>query len=96
MCWYCGSPLTDREPLGRSLRCGTCGRDLRCCRHCRHFIENASSCAESQAEVPRDRDRGNFCDWFSLDARFRSASKGSSGALASEKNARDAFNSLFK
>jgi hypothetical protein len=96
MCWYCGSPVSDGEPLGRSLRCGTCGRDLRSCRHCRHFIENTSFCGEPQAEVPQDRERGNFCDWFALDPRFRSASKGASTARKAEENARDAFNSLFK
>ncbi|MDR1429525.1 MAG: hypothetical protein LBI85_04480 [Spirochaetaceae bacterium] len=96
MCWYCGSPVTDGEPLGRSLRCGTCGRDLRSCRHCRSVIENASSCRESQAEVPRDRDRGNFCDWFVLDSRFRSPSKGSSTAIMAEQDARNTFDSLFK
>jgi len=98
MCWYCGSPINDPEPIGRSLRCLDCGKDLRSCRNCRHYLPG--SCAESQAEKPYEQDRANFCDWFSLNPRFRGATPGekSNNAGASKKAdaAKSAFDDLFK
>jgi hypothetical protein len=43
-----------------------------------------------------DKERGNFCDWFSLDPKYRqkTAGEGKSGDTAS--SAREAFDSLFK
>jgi hypothetical protein len=96
MCWYCGSPITDEEPLGRSLRCPGCGKDLRVCRHCRFYLPGSrGDCAESHAEPPADKERGNFCDWFSLDKRFRAASGGSAEAGRSAA-AKSAFDGLFQ
>ena len=91
MCWYCGSPITDKEPIGRSLRCLECGKDLRSCKNCRHFLP--SGCAESQAEKPRENDRANFCDWFSLKKEAGEGDRKSRDAAVSAKSA---FNDLFK
>jgi len=107
MCWYCGSPVTDPDPIGRSLRCQKCGKDLRVCKNCRFFLTGASggsggSCRESNAEPQADRERGNFCDWFSLDPKRRgeNAQKEGAAAFSNEKNradaARTALDSLFK
>jgi hypothetical protein len=96
MCWYCGSAITDEEPLGRSLRCETCGRDLRSCRNCRHFLAGSrGDCAESKAEMTADRERGNFCDWFSLNPVFRAAGQGQAKARDAASKARAAFDGLF-
>ena len=97
MCWYCGSPITDSEPLGRSLRCPDCGKDLRSCRNCRHYL-SGGDCAESQAEKPFEPERANFCDWFSLNPRFRGATEGEkkSGNAAAAAKAKSAFDDLFK
>ena len=99
MCWYCGTPVTDTEPLGRSLRCPDCGKDLRSCKSCRHSLD--SGCAESQAEKQPDLTRANFCDWFSLNPRFRVATCGSAtdGEKKSQNaatSAKSAFDDLFK
>ena len=73
MCWYCGSPVTDPDPIGRSARCLDCGKDLRACKNCRFFLSGArGDCRETSAEPQADKERANFCDWFSLDAKFRS------------------------
>ncbi|MDR1374186.1 MAG: hypothetical protein LBJ24_04365 [Treponema sp.] len=97
MCWYCGAPVTDEEPIGRSLRCSGCGRDLRVCRHCRFYLPGArGDCKESSAEAPQDKERGNFCGWFSLDPRFRKASAGSGRERDSAASAKSAFEDLFK
>ena len=98
MCWYCGSPITDTEPLGRSLRCPGCGKDLRSCKHCRHYI--GGNCVESAAgtgaERPSEPERANFCDWFSLNRRFREATAGEKKSMGAAASARTAFDDLFK
>jgi hypothetical protein len=96
MCWYCGSPITGPEPLGRSLRCDQCGKDLRVCRHCRFYLPGSrGDCSESQAEPEPDKERGNFCDWFSLDPRFRSPTAGEQRGQKAASSAKSAFEDLF-
>ena len=94
MCWYCGSPVTIAEPLGRSLVCSGCGKDLRSCKNCRHY--RPSGCAESVTEKPSDPERANFCDWFSLNPRFREATEGMKKSKDAAASAKSAFNDLFK
>jgi hypothetical protein len=91
MCWHCASPITDSEPIGRSRVCPNCGKDLRSCKNCRHFLP--SGCAESQGEKPQDAERANFCDWFSLN-RKSSGAAGDNRKQAAE--AKSAFEDLFK
>lgn len=77
------------------MRC-LCGKDLRCCRHCRFYLPGfRGDCAEPNAEPQADKERGNFCDWFSLDLRFRSAGGGAHKARGDQSRARSAFEDLF-
>lgn len=95
MCWFCGSPVKDPEPLGRSLRCADCGKDLRCCKSCRHYLPGGD-CAESQAEKVIESDKANFCDWFSFNPRYREATGGEKKAMNASVSAKAAFDDLFK
>ena len=105
MCWYCGNSIGDEEPLGRSLRCAHCGRDLRVCRHCRFYLPGSrGDCRESSADPPQDKERANFCDWFSLDHKFRALRTGekspaqevsAKAASAKAASAKSAFDDLF-
>ena len=94
MCWYCGSPVTDPEPLGRSAMCLDCGKDLRSCRNCRHY--RPGGCAETQAEKLLETERANFCDWFSLNPLFKSISAGEKKSIDTAAAAKSAFDDLFK
>ena len=98
MCWYCGSVVKDPEPLGRSLKCLDCGKDIRSCKSCRHY--RPGGCAESVAEKPSDAERANFCDWFSLNPKFREISggekKSKDAAVSATAAAKSAFEDLFK
>jgi len=97
MCWYCGSPITDKEPIGRSLRCGSCGKDLRACKNCRFFLSGSrGDCSETNAEPVSDKERANFCDWFSLDAKYRAQGPGQPKQRDNAAGARSAFDNLFK
>jgi hypothetical protein len=42
-----------------------------------------------------DKERGNFCDWFSLNPRFRASGAGEVKARAAASEARSAFDDLF-
>jgi hypothetical protein len=96
MCWYCGLPVTEKEPLGRGMRC-SCGKDLRSCRNCRFYLPGArGSCSEPNAGEETDPERGNFCDWFSLNPKFRSQSAGQQKSRSAAGEAKSAFNNLFK
>lgn len=96
MCWYCGAPILDQEPLGRSLRCPDCGKDLRSCRNCQRFLPGGrADCAESQAESVADKELGNFCGWFSLNPRFRAPTAGEKKAQNAAVSAKAAFEGLF-
>lgn len=67
-CWKCGASLEQVPlPLSRYARCPACAADLYVCRQCRHFDPRYhNACREERAEVPRERDHANFCDWFLL------------------------------
>ena len=65
-CHACSADLEFDEPVGRSSRCPRCGSDLRCCLNCRfHDISSYNDCAEPMAERVLEKDRANFCDYFS-------------------------------
>ena len=96
MCWYCGKPVHNPEPIGRSLLCPDCGKDLRSCKNCRHFLKLERGCAESQGENPPDKERANFCDWFGLNPKFRQASSAEKKTQDAATDARMAFNKIFE
>ncbi len=79
-CGKCGASLDlVAGHVGRRDTCPHCGTDLHACIHCRHFDENvAKQCKEPFAEVPDDKETGNFCDLFQIgDGAVREgASKG--------------------
>ena len=87
-CWRCGTAIDARAGVGRRDACLQCGSDLRCCRNCR-FYEAAmhNECSEPQAERQVDKERGNFCDWFSLGRREEPAAA---------SNVRGRLDELFK
>jgi len=95
MCWYCGEIIADPEPIGRSLRCTQCGKDLRSCKNCRFFLPGSrGDCKESSAEPQADKERANFCDWFSLDQKYRVKTGGQKDSKGDA--AKTAFDNLFK
>ncbi|MCL1927293.1 MAG: hypothetical protein FWG07_00680 [Treponema sp.] len=78
------------------MRCH-CGKDLRSCRHCKFYLSGSrGDCSEPNAEKPADKERGNFCDWFSLDSKFRKQGQGQIKEQDKAATARTAFDDLFK
>lgn len=91
-CFHCGSEQ-KQEFVGRQDVCEKCGRNLRCCRNCRHFDTHANNqCREEQATRQVEKEKGNFCEWFQVAEGKRS---GIGGAPASQ-DLRKAADALFK
>ena len=75
-CFKCGVSL-EYGPGARPARkdeCSKCRADVHVCLNCKHYDSKAyNQCKESQAERVLDKDRSNFCDYFSLFDGVRSA-----------------------
>jgi len=102
-CRVCGTCAVFDGVVGRGARCERCGADLRCCDNCRFHDESAyNECGEPAAERVIDKDRANFCDYFSptsVSARSRashSASSSPEGAAAPDVPVADSLESLFR
>lgn len=52
--------------IGRRDTCEHCGSDIRVCLNCKFYDPKAyNECAEPQAERVLEKNRSNFCDYFS-------------------------------
>ena len=98
MCWYCGLPILIEGTIGRSMRCAQCGKDIRSCMNCRLYLPGSrGDCSEPGAQpVPSNRETANFCDWFSLNPKYKQESSGKSKEQDKARAARTAFDDLFK
>ena len=93
-CHKCTTQLTaiERGKVGRSESCPKCASDLHVCLNCKHYDKTAyNECRETQAERVLNKDRSNFCDFFSFVDRNSAASQ-SSGAKDPFKD----LDALFK
>lgn len=67
VCWQCGELLTNLIlPLSRREVCNQCHAEQHVCKLCQEYNVNISgACEEDRAEEVRDKERANFCDYFS-------------------------------
>jgi hypothetical protein len=64
--------------------------------NCKFYLPGSRrDCSESGAEPHADRDRANFCDWFSLNPGCRTGSGGKSPQQEKAAAAKTAFDNLF-
>jgi hypothetical protein len=91
VCYRCRKEVVIPKIVGRKDVCPSCQADLRCCLNCCFYDARVyNQCRESQAERVLDKDRSNFCDYFS----FREAD---SGPEPEEKQvSKDKLEALFK
>jgi len=91
-CHACGREPEGLERIGRNEICPYCRADLHCCLNCEFYDEFAQNqCRESSAEWVGDREKNNFCEYFS----FRKS--GGPGARArAQEEARAKLEALFK
>ena len=91
-CCFCNTETHIEGKVSRQDTCPHCHRDLRCCKQCKFYDQNAyNECKEVMAERIVDKERSNFCDCF-----IPIGSKGGGGSLNRTKDAKDALEALFK
>ena len=87
-CFKCGT-IVELEKVSRRDECRRCGTDLRVCLNCAFYAESkANACTEPQAELVKEKDKANYCDFF----RFKETQQKKSGKAEAEK----AWNELLK
>lgn len=78
------------DRVGLREECPYCGADLHACRQCEfHDVKAYNECRESSADRVQDKERANFCDYYSL-------KKDGSAAKDRAAELRAAAEALFK
>ncbi len=76
--------------MGRRDECPKCRADLHSCKNCQHYDRAAyNECKEPQADRVQEKDRSNFCDYFT-------PRSGGPSAADKQKDLRAAAEALFK
>lgn len=88
-CFSCGKELELTDRVGRREECSHCGSDLHVCKNCDFFDSKVyNECRETSADVVREKERANYCDFFK---------PGGAGKLISQaEQMRAAAQALFK
>lgn len=93
ICHACGGDVKVEGFISRRDECPACGAEIHCCLNCVNYDPAAHNrCREPQAEWVTDRERGNFCDFFTPNRL--AAAGGHKGQSAGDS--RKAFDDLFK
>lgn len=65
-CFHCHKMVQFKEKIGRREECPHCRSDLHVCKNCQFYDPKAyNECRESSADVVKEKDRSNYCDFFS-------------------------------
>ncbi len=66
ICFKCSTSNPVLGTVGRRDECFKCRTDLHVCKNCLHWDPKAyNECKETQADVVLEKERANFCDYFS-------------------------------
>jgi hypothetical protein len=86
-CHKCGAEITI-EKVSRRDECESCHSDLRVCLNCRFYDQSKpNQCFEPQAEMVKEKDRSNYCDFF----QFREEGRKESAKDEAERLWEDLF-----
>ncbi|MCB0378400.1 MAG: hypothetical protein KDD33_07905 [Bdellovibrionales bacterium] len=67
VCFSCGTKNSFVDRLSFREECIQCGADLHVCKNCEFYDAGAyNECRESSADVVREKERSNYCDYFSV------------------------------
>lgn len=110
MCRKCGKMIEEGQ-IYRTSVCPFCGADLHSCINCRFYSPDSHyGCKETVDELVKDKERANFCDFYSavrnpFEASEDASLKASAAAAAlfstgeektkTASNPRSTFSSLF-
>jgi hypothetical protein len=88
-CSFCGNPIDPLAKVGMRDSCPRCHRDLHTCKNCTFCDPSAhNQCRENQAEFVADREKANFCTYFSPGGARKAVSR---EAAAAKKKLEDLF-----
>jgi hypothetical protein len=66
-CHFCGAEIVNPREVFRGTCCPLCGKDLKICLNCRFYSLGAHwDCSETIDELVADKERSNFCTFFSF------------------------------
>jgi hypothetical protein len=64
-CFHCGAEITYTDRIGIREECPNCRNDVHVCKNCKFYDPKVyNECTEPQAEVIREKERANVCDYF--------------------------------
>lgn len=90
LCFKCQTKQPVLGQVGFRDECFKCHSDLHSCKNCEHHdLQAYNECRETQADVVREKDRANFCDYF------RPSAKSGQGGVA-QSDLVSAAEALFK
>lgn len=65
VCFQCKKTIPLLGNVQRKEECPHCRSDVHVCKNCEFYdVKVYNECREPQAEVVREKDRANFCDYF--------------------------------
>jgi hypothetical protein len=92
ICHHCRNEVQTEKFVSRTDECPHCSSDLHCCLNCSNYDPSAHNrCREPQAEWVTDREKANFCDFFTPNRTMQGQ-----GTKPPGGDVRKAFDSLFK
>lgn len=90
ICHACKKENPVPERVGRRDTCSHCDADLHVCLNCEFYDPSAyNECREPQADRVLEKDKANFCDYFSPSATARGT--GEDPAAAAKAKLDDLF-----
>jgi hypothetical protein len=64
-CFHCKKTNEGLLQVGRRDECSFCKSDLHACKNCQMYdLKNYNECKEPSADVVKEKERANFCDFF--------------------------------
>ena len=89
-CAFCGTDVEVVDRVGRLDECPSCRRDLHSCLQCQLYDRSYhNQCRESQSGYISDKERSNFCEFFTFG---RDVEKEKSDIGAAKKKLEGLFN----
>ena len=90
ICFNCSNEIPVVGQVGRRDECPKCRSDVHVCKNCDFYDPKVyNECRETQADVVREKDRANFCDYFT-------PRKGGAAGIDKKAALRAAAEALFK
>ena len=89
-CFSCKKATSSISKIGFREECSHCRADLHVCKNCEFYdVKAYNQCRETSADVVQEKERSNFCDYFS-------ANQSANSSVDKAAQLRAAAEALFK